>query len=856
MDEKEEKQDDPAEREGKVVEEKKEEKTEKRGRNPYVKSEKPERIKPRVIEDEMKESYLDYSMSVIVGRALPDVRDGLKPVHRRILYAMHDMGMFHNKPFKKCARIVGEVLGKYHPHGDMAVYDSLVRMVQTFSLRYPLIDGQGNFGSVDGDAAAAMRYTEARMARIAEELLADIEKDTVDFRPNFDGSLKEPVVLPAKLPNLLINGSSGIAVGMATNIPPHNIEEVIDGIISIIDNPEISLEELAKIIKGPDFPTGGQIIGRSGIMAAYSTGRGKITVRGKTEIEESKSRKQIVIKEIPYQLNKTNLIQSIADLIKNKRVKGIGTLRDESDKEGMRIVVELHRDASPEIVLNQLYKNTPLQSTFGIIMLTLVGKQPKVLGLKDIISEYIFYRKDVVTRRTRFELDKAEKRAHILEGLMIALEHIDDVIKTIKQAHDVDIARKNLISGFSLTEVQAQAILEMKLQRLTNLEQTKIKQEHSDLVKLIVDLKDILGSEKRVYDIIKKELLELKDKYNDERMTEILDNGDEGAEIEDEQLIKKEDVVVIMTHDDYIKRLPLDAYKQQRRGGKGVIGTRTKETDIVKRIFVANTHDYLLFFTNKGKVYWMKAYQIPDAGRYSKGKAVINLLNLQEGERVASVIPVSEFKEDQYLLMATKLGVVKKTSLSEYSNPRSTGIIAINLRTEDDLVNVLQTDGSKEVVIATKNGSAVRFKESDVRPMGRSATGVRGIRLKKNDNMIDICIVDEGSSLLTVTENGYGKRTPFSDYSTIHRGGKGVINIKTNERNGSVAAIETVKEDEDILLISKNGIVIRVPVKDVSEIGRNTQGVTIMKLEEGDKVIGLTKISRQEKEEEGNITTT
>lgn len=788
-----------------------------------------ENIKSRLIEREMQESYLNYAMSVIVGRALPDVKDGLKPVHRRILYAMYKMGMFHNKPSKKSARIVGEVLGKYHPHGDVAVYDSLVRMAQDFALRYPLIKGQGNFGSIDGDSPAAMRYTEAKLAKIAEELTADIEKETVKFVKNFDDSLTEPAVLPAKLPNLLINGSSGIAVGMATNMPPHNISEVIDVIKAQIDDPNTQVE---KLLSGPDFPTGGQIIGKLGILKAYTTGIGTIRVRGVSAVKD----KKILITEIPYQVNKTTLIESIANLVKNKKVRGISDIRDESDRKGMRIVIILKKDSNPELILNQLYKNTQLETTFGIRNLALVDNEPKILPLKEIISNFILHRKEVITKRTKFDLDKAEKRAHILMGLIKALENIDPVVKIIKASKTVETAKEQLISKFKLSKEQSLAILDMKLQKLTSLETNKLKKELEDLQKLIEELKSILGDEQKVYRIIKKELTELKNKYGDKRKTKIIDVEEE---IEDEDLIKKENVVVTVTHKGYVKRLPVNTYRQQRRGGKGIKATGTREEDFVENIFTTNTHNYLLFFSNLGRVYWSKAYSIPEASRYSKGTNLINLLKLNKDERIKTIIPVSEFKESWYLNMITKNGLIKKTSLKAYSKPRKGGIIAINLRKNDSLIDVILTKDGEELVIASKKGLAVRFKESQVRPVGRNSMGVRAIKLVK-DEVIGVDIAKD--SLLTITENGYGKRTDINDYRLINRGGKGVINIKTSARNGKVIGIKCVNQKDDLIFVTKKGILIRTSAKDISKIGRNTQGVRIMKLKEGDKVISIARV--------------
>ncbi|MBW2978407.1 DNA gyrase subunit A [Candidatus Woesearchaeota archaeon] len=806
-----------------------------------VKEKIQERIVPQIIEEEMKKSYLDYSMSVIVGRALPDVRDGLKPVHRRILYAMYKMGMFHNKPFKKCARIVGEVLGKFHPHGDMAVYDALVRMVQTFSLRYPLIRGQGNFGSIDGDSAAAMRYTEAKLSKLSEEMLQDIEKNTVKFIDNFDGSLKEPTFLPSKLPNLLINGSSGIAVGMATNIPPHNLGEVADGVIKVIDHPEISIEELMQIIEGPDFPTAGIILGRKGIQNAYATGRGRIRVRAKTEIEEGK-KKRIIVNELPYTVNKALLLEEIADLVRQKKISGIADLRDESDREGIRVIIALKQDATPQIVLNQLFKHTKMQITFGVNTLALVGNEPKVLNLKQLIQQYIEHRKGMIRKRTEFDLAKASHRVHILEGLIVALDNIDKTIEIVKKSKEVEEAKKALMSNFNLSDEQAQAILDMKLQRLTGLEQGKIKKEKKDLVELIEELKAILASEQKILDIIKEELNELKEKYGDERRTEIVEEEEE--EITMEELIAPEDVVITISHSGYIKRQAIGTYKKQRRGGRGVIAAGTREEDFLEDLFIANTHDYILFFTNEGKVHWLKVYEIPEGTRQAKGKAIVNLLRLVEKEKITAFIPVNKF--EGFLAMVTKRGVIKKTALKNFSNPRRGGIVALSLDEGDELIDVIWTDGTKQLIIATKNGQAVKFKEEDVRDVGRTARGVRGIRLKEDDEVVDEVLAEDEKTLLTVTENGYGKRTKISEYRLISRGGSGVKNIICSKRNGKVVAIKSVEDSDELMLISKHGIMIRVPAKDISVVGRATQGVTIMDLDEGDKVAAVATIAKED----------
>lgn len=802
-----------------------------------------EKIVPRLIEQEMKNSYLDYSMSVIVGRALPDARDGLKPVHRRVLFAMYDMGMLHNKPFKKSARIVGEVLGKYHPHGDTAVYDTLVRMAQDFSLRYPLINGQGNFGSIDGDNAAAMRYTEAKLNKLAEELLQDIEKETVDFVPNFDGSLEEPSVLPSKAPNLLLNGSAGIAVGMATSIPPHNMTELCDGIMKTIDNPQITVSELIQSVKGPDFPTGGIIMNAGGLLQAYSSGRGKVVVRAKTHLEENKSKQRIIVDEIPYMVNKSQLLEAIADLVRDKKVIGISDLRDESDQDGMRVVIELKQGANSDVVLNQLFAHSRLQETVSINLLALIGREPRVCSLKDLISEFIKHREEVVRRRTQFDLTKAEERAHILEGLIVALNDIDDVVKLIKGSKSSEEAKQGLMREYKLSEVQAQAILDMTLRRLTSLEQEKLRNEHADLIKLIKELKEILASAKRILGIIKAELMELKEKYGDVRKTQLVDGGFEA--IEEESLIKEEDMVVTLTHAGYVKRIPIDTYKAQRRGGKGIIAAETKEDDFVETLFVANTHDYLLFFTNKGKVHWLKVYQLPEAGRYAKGSAIVNVLQLGDGEKVTAFIPVSKFEDDKYLFMVTNNGTVKKTSLNEFSNPRKGGIIALGLDEGDELKSVMLTDGKCQILIATENGMAIKFDESDVRPMGRTATGVIGIRLR-DDKVVGATIADDKKTLLTITEKGYGKRTEMGEYRLTGRGGVGIINLNITDKNGKVVGIASVEDSTELMLISQGGVLIRTTASQISVIGRNTQGVRVMKIEESDKVMSVATIVAEE----------
>ena len=795
---------------------------------------KQEKIVQRVIEKEMKTSYLDYAMSVIVGRALPDARDGLKPVHRRVLYAMHHTGLFHNKPYRKSAFVVGRVLAEFHPHGDQAVYDALVRMAQDFSLRYPLISGQGNFGSVDGDSAAAMRYTEARLSKIAEEMLFDIDKETVKFVPNFDNSSLEPTVLPSKLPNLLINGSSGIAVGMATNIPPHNICEIIDGVVKFIENPEISIRELMGSIKGPDFPTGGIIYGKSGILHAYEKGRGRLIVRAKTITDDTKNKERIIVTEIPYMVNKSQLIQDIASFVKEKKIRGISDIRDESDREGMRIVFEIKAGMNPQIVLNQLFKHTRMQLTFGVIMIALVNNEPKVLNLKELIFYYVKHRQDVVRKRTEFNLKKSEEKAHLLQGLIIALKDIDATIKIIKQSTSIENAKQALISNFKLSALQAHAILDMKLQRLTSLEQESIKKEYEGLLKLIEELKSILASEQKIMGIIKKELIELKEKYHDGRRTQITDFNNE---IQEEDMVQEVENVVTVTHQGYIKRLPLKEYKQQHRGGKGVVAAGTKGEDFVEDLFIANSRNYMLIFTNKGKIKWLKVYTIPEASRQAKGKAIINLLDLEKDEKVTACVPVRDFDDKHFLVMSTKKGIVKKTNLISYSKPRKSGIIAITLDENDELINVILTDGNKQIMLATKKGNAVRFDENEIRPVGRSARGVIGIRLKENDEVIGMveCVPDQ--TLLTVTENGYGKRTQISEYRLISRGGSGVINIQCSERNGNVVSIKSVSDKDELMFISQKGIIIRTKAAEVSIIGRNTQGVRVMKLEESDKLV-------------------
>ena len=804
------------------------------------------KIVERDIEKEMRTAYIDYAMSVIVARALPDVRDGLKPVHRRILYTMHEDGFTPDKPYRKCATTVGDVLGRYHPHGDSSVYDALVRMAQDFSLRYMMVDGHGNFGSVDGDPPAAYRYTEARMSKIAVNMLTDIEKNTVDFMPNFDDRLQEPTVLPAKIPALLVNGSSGIAVGMATNIPPHNLTEVINGIIKIIDEDEVTDEDLMSVIKGPDFPTGATILGREGIKQAYTTGRGKITLRAEAEIEEMSGNKQrIIVSSLPYQVNKAKLIEHIADLVKEKRLEGISAIRDESDRQDkVRIVVELKRDANPQVVLNQLYKNTQMQDTFGIIMLALVNGEPKILTLRQCLDYYIEHRKNVVLRRTKFDLDKAEARAHILEGLKIALDNIDEVIAIIRAAYDD--AKERLMERFGLSEIQAQAILDMRLKTLSGLQREKIEDEYNELMKLIAYLKEVLSSETLVYGIIKDELIEIRDKFGDERLTKIV--AAEG-DIDVEDLIKEEQSVIALTHFGYIKRMPIDTYKSQKRGGKGITGIATREEDFVKQIFTASTHDTILFFSNKGKLYKLRGYEIPEAGRTARGTAIVNLLSLDAGEKVSAIIPIQNFAEGKYLLFATKNGIIKKTSLTEYNSARKTGLLSITLKEDDELIDVRLTDGEDNVVLVTKGGMSITFDEKDVRPMGRVSQGVIGIRLGKDDEVIGMesIIAGANATLLAITENGFGKRTELDEYRVQTRGGKGVITYKVTPKTGNIVGIRIVEEADDVMLITDTGTIIRLNVAGISVLGRSTQGVTLMRTNEG-RVVSIEKITEKEEE--------
>jgi DNA gyrase subunit A len=815
------------------------------GETMYARNEK---VVPVYIEEEMKDSYINYAMSVIVGRALPDVRDGLKPCHRRILFAMKELGVEHSKAYKKCARIVGEVLGKFHPHGDVAVYDTLVRMAQDFSLRYPLIEGQGNFGSVDGDSPAAMRYTEARLSRITDWMLLDIDKNTVDFMPNFDGSLQEPTVLPACLPNLLVNGSSGIAVGMATNIPPHNLREIAEAVMFVVDEPGCDPKDLLKKVKGPDFPTGGIIRGYEGIRNAYTTGRGLLKVHAKAFIEEQKNSKEaIIIKELPYQVNKANLIESIADLVADKKIDGITDLRDESDKDGMRIVIEARRGTNSKVILNQLYKHTQMQTTFGVIMLALVDGRPCVLNLKEVLEEFIRHRKEIVIRRTKYDLEKAQDRAHILEGLKIALKELDRVIKIIRGSKDPQEAKAELIKKIELSDRQAQAILEMQLQRLTHLERDKIDKEYLELIKKIELFKSILESEKKVLEIIKQEMKDLCEKFGDTRRTEVLP---EAEELEIEDLIAEEDVVITISHAGYIKRLPVSGYRKQRRGGKGVTGAEMKEEDFIEHLFIASTHDYMLFFTDKGIVHWLKVHEIPEAGRTSKGRPIINLLMLGQGEKISAFVPVRQFKEGEYLVMATKNGTIKKTALTAYSNPRKGGIIGITLEKDDGLIEVQRTGGNAELFLATREGKAIRFKESQVRDMGRGAKGVRGINLGKKDSLIAMEVAKQDQAVLTVTQEGFGKRTEFKEYRIQSRGGKGIINIKVTGKNGEVVGIKTVSDKDELMLITEKGMIVRSPVKDIRTTGRSTQGVRLMKLDKGDKISSVAKIVPEDEESE------
>jgi DNA gyrase subunit A len=806
-----------------------------------------ERQVPVPIEEEMRKSYLDYAMSVIVGRALPDIRDGLKPVHRRVLYAMQELGLSWNRPYKKAARVVGEVLGKYHPHGDAPVYEALVRMVQEFSLRYPLVDGQGNFGSIDGDPPAAMRYTEARLAKIAHEMLADIDKATVDFVPNFDESLQEPVVLPTRVPNLLINGSAGIAVGMATNIPPHNLSEVVDALVLLVDDPAATLEQLMKIVTGPDFPTRGYIYGTSGIREAYTTGRGTITLRAKAHAEKLRGgREAIIITELPYQVNKASLIEKISELNREKKVDGLSEIRDESNREGIRIVLELSRGEIPQIVLNQLYKHTQMQTTFGIIMLALVERRPQVVNLKEMLEAFIRFRREIVTRRTRFDLTRAEEKAHILAGLRKAVEHLDLVIRLIRQAESPEAAKEALMRQLELSEIQAKAILDMRLQRLTQLERHKVVEEHEQTLALIEELKGILASDAKLMGIIKQELLALKTEYGDGRRTEILT---ETSELTIEDLLADEEMVVTITRSGYIKRTHVESYRSQRRGGKGVTGMETKEEDIVEDLFVASTHAFLLFFTNLGKVHWLKVHEIPEGGRQAKGKAMVNLLSLGEGERVAACVPVRDFAAGGHILFVTKQGKVKKTELEAYSHPRAGGIQAIGLEDNDEVIGARRTDGRREVMVATKLGMTIRFAEEEVRPMGRGASGVRGVELEEGDEVITTDVVQEGVTILTITERGFGKRTPLEEYRLQGRAGKGIIDIKTGGRNGNVVGMLQVRDGDDLLVVTTKGKIIRMRVADISSQGRNTWGVRIIDLEADDRVGSVARVEAEQIEQ-------
>lgn len=800
------------------------------------------------IHDEMKNSYIDYAMSVIVSRALPDVRDGLKPVHRRILYGMSQLGVTPDKPHKKSARIVGDVMGKYHPHGDSSIYDAMVKMAQDFSTRYMLVDGHGNFGSVDGDGAAAMRYTEARMTPYALQMLRDIEKETVDFVPNFDEEEKEPSVLPARIPNLLVNGSNGIAVGMATSIPPHNLGETIDAACYMIDHDDATIDDIIKIVKGPDFPTGAMIMGKNGIREAYKTGHGKITVRSRTEIEEtSRGRMQIVVTEIPYQVNKARLIEKMALLVKEKKIEGISTIRDETSRHGMRIVIELKKDANPQITLNRLYKHTQLQDTFSMIMIALVDGQPKVLSLYDILSEYLKHQKDVLTRRTQYDLKKAEARAHILEGLRIALDNIDEIIKIIRSSYND--AKEKLMNRFELTDIQAQSILDMRLARLQGLEREKIENEYAELMEKIAYYNSLLADEKLLMGVVRDEMQEIKEKYGDERRTKIAAAVNE---IDEEDLIQEESVAVTLTHLGYLKRIPADTYKTQKRGGKGIAGLTTRENDFVKDLIITSTHDYLMFFTNLGKAHKIKAYEIPEATRTAKGTPAVNFLNLLQRERINAVIPIKEFDEEKYLMAVTKSGVIKKTALSQFDTNRKNGIIAINLKDDDELIDIKQTSGDDDVIIVTKHGKSIRFNEKDVRPMGRAAGGVRAIKLDWGDEVVSMCLVHKDDELLVVTENGFGKRTAVKEYKVQERGGKGILTYdkKKFNKTGELIGAVTVEEDDEVLLINSDGIIIRIAAQDVSQLGRATQGVKIMKVAEDANIISMAKVIKDDKEDE------
>ncbi len=803
-----------------------------------------QRIVPANIEEQMRNSYLDYSMSVIVSRALPDVRDGLKPVHRRVLYGMSELGLYFNRAYKKSARVVGEVLGKYHPHGDSAVYDTMVRLVQDFSMRYPLIDGQGNFGSIDGDSPAAMRYTEVRLHRMANEILRDLDKETVDFRPNFDETLQEPAVLPTVLPNLLCNGASGIAVGMATNIPPHNLSEVVDALVAKIDNPEIAVEELMRYIKGPDFPTAGIIFGSEGIREAYTTGRGKVIVRAKASVEHTRgNRERIVITELPYQVNKAGLITKIADLVRNRKIEGIIDINDESDRDGMRVVIEIKRDAQPKVVLNQLYKHTQMQTTFGIINLALVDGQPRIMNLNELLHHFITHRHEVILRRTRYELDKAEKRAHILEGYKIALDNIDEVVDTIKKSRNPETAQNNLMKRFGLTEIQAKAILDMRLQRLTGLERKKIEDEYREVLKTISRLKSILASEALQMQLIKDELLELKDRYGDDRRTEIVKDF---TEFSIEDMIAEEDMVITITRDGYIKRFPVSGYRRQRRNTRGSAGAVAKGEDFVEHLFIASTHNYILFFTDKGKCYWLKVHEIPQVGKAGKGRAIVNMIQVERDEQVTTFINVKEFSADHYLTMATRNGLVKKTSLSAFSNPRRDGIYAIKINEGDRLIGVRMTDGTDDIFLATSHGMAIRFSENEVREMGRVAAGVKGITLSKDDYVIGMVAVKREGTLMAVSELAYGKRTDLRQYRVAHRGGKGIKTFKVSEKTGRLVSIKEVVDDDDLMLITNKAVILRIHVGNINITGRDTMGVRLMRLDSGTRVGDVARVAKSE----------
>ncbi|MFJ9502136.1 DNA gyrase subunit A [Brevibacillus centrosporus] len=805
---------------------------------------------PKVdISQEMKESFISYAMSVIVSRALPDVRDGLKPVHRRILYAMHDMGLTPDKAFRKSANTVGEVMANYHPHGDSSIYEAMVRMAQDFNMRYMLVEGQGNFGSVDGDPAAAMRYTESRFSKIALELLRDIDKETVNFVPNYDGRKEEPAVLPSRFPNLLVNGSGGIAVGMATNIPPHNLIEVIDGVTAMIDNPNITIPELMRIVKGPDFPTAGEILGYSGIRRAYETGRGSIIMRAKTLIEEEKGKPRIIVTEIPYQVNKARLVEKIAELVREKKIEGITDLRDESDRKGMRIVMELRRDVIPKVVLNNLFKHTQMQTTFGVNMLALVNSRPRVLNLRDMLFYYLEHQREIIRRRTEYDLKQAEARAHILEGLRIALDHIDEIISLIRASQTTEEARDGLMTNFSLSYEQAQAILDMRLQRLTGLEREKIENEYQELMARIAELRSILADEGKIYGIIRDELEEIKEKFGDDRRTII--TVDENH-IEDADLIPEEDVVITLTHDGYIKRLPVSTYRAQKRGGRGIQGLGTKDDDFVEHLYITNSHDYIMFFTSKGKVYRLKGFEIPDLSRTAKGTPIINLIQIEKGERVSAVIPVKEFDQERFLFFATKKGIIKKTTLESYENIRKGGLIAVNLREDDELIGVRLTDGNQEIIMGTKNGMSVRYKESDVRTMGRNATGVKGITLDDDDDVIDMDVIKPNAEVLIVTANGYGKRTPVDEYRIQSRGGKGIKTHNVTERSGHVVGLKVVEPEEDLMIITTSGIIIRTEMKGISVMGRYTQGVKLIRLGENEQVGSVAKCPPNDEDEEND----